>query len=188
LQSLLRICIRGVDAEKASSIQLLARTSALLDGGSMKFAMHMMQTSAGPTASSMAIRGAHCGAFALLAAVGAFGLSSESGSHPHLLLAGELRWLFAFLLFASVLTRSLWGLRGRTQARLRPGFDRRTARGIYLLLYFLVGFQLLLDLSTATRLHTEHCQSYLAYGVISLLLVRGISVAAQRRSHGLPGD
>jgi hypothetical protein len=140
--------------------------------------------STAPPVHSMAIRSAHCGAFALLAAVGALGLSSESGSHPHLLLAAELRWLFAFLLFASVLTRCLWGLKGVTQgsAALRWAFDRRTARGIYLLLYFLVGFQLFLDISAATRLHTEHCQSYLAYGVISLLLVRGISAALFRPS------
>jgi cytochrome b561 len=148
-----------------------------------KSALHVMQTSADSTAYSMAIRGAHCGVFALLAAVGALGLSSESGLHPHLQLAVDLRRLFAFLLFASVLARCLWGTKGQTQgaAALRRDFDRSTARAIYLLLYFLVDFQLLLDISTATRLHTEHCQSYLAFGVISLFLVHGISAARRCR-------
>jgi hypothetical protein len=138
----------------------------------------------GPTAHSMAIRGMHCGAFALLAVVGALGLSFEGGLHPHLLLAIELRRLFAFLLFAFVLTRCLWNSKGATEssAALRWAFDRRTARGIYLLLYFLVGFQLFFDISTATRLHTEHCLPYVGYGVICLLLVRVISATLFRSS------
>jgi hypothetical protein len=126
------------------------------------------------TRDSIAARIAHCTYFALLAGVGALGLSTENDSSPHLLQAIELRRLFALLLLAFVVARCLWGFKGssRPTSAERRSCNRRTARDIYLLLYVLVGFQLFLDISTTGQLHTEHCQSYVVCGVIALLLTR----------------
>jgi hypothetical protein len=134
----------------------------------------MTSKSAAALRGSIAGRIAHCTAFVLLAAVGALGLSTENGLNPNLHLAIELRWLFALLLLAFVAARCPWGLEGssRPVPAVRRGFERRTARVIYLLLYCLVGFQLLLDISTTGQLHTEHCQSYVVCGVLALLLNR----------------
>jgi cytochrome b561 len=116
----------------------------------------------------------HCGGFALLATIGGIGLMTPGTSDSHVVSAGELRPVFALLLFASVFARGLWGLRSPAWASTdaRQDFANRTARMIHLLLYCLVGFQLLLNMGTAGPAHAEDCQYYVACGIIALLLVR----------------
>jgi hypothetical protein len=118
----------------------------------------------------------------VLTAVGMLGLAAESGARPHLAQAAYLRAIFGLLLLAAVAARHIW--RSKTLARapypVQHDFSRRTARLIYLLLYLLVGFELLLDINSTSRPHTERCQAYIAYGIAALLLIRAISVVVAR--------
>jgi len=147
-----------------------------------KTALSIVRTSAAAAVREVAVAAAHCGGFALLAAVGALGLSAESGVQPHLARAVELRELFALLLFALVIARCLWGFKALTGASrvARRDFDRRTARIVYLLLYVLVGVQLILDMSSTGRLHTGRCQAYVGCGIVAVLLIRAVSAALCR--------
>jgi hypothetical protein len=147
-----------------------------------KMALSIVRTSAAAAVREVAVAAAHCGGFVLLATVGALGLSAESGVQPHLARAVELREFFALLLFALVIARCLWGFKVLTAASrvARREFDRRTARIVYLLLYVLVGVQLILDMSTTGRLHTGHCQAYVGCGIVAVLLIRAVSAALCR--------
>jgi hypothetical protein len=147
-----------------------------------KTALSIVRTSARAAVREVAVAAAHCGGFALLAAVGALGLSAESGVQPHLARAVELRELFALLLFALVIARCLWGFKVLTRAShvARRDFDRRSARIVYQLLYVLVGVQLILDMSSTGQLHTGHCQAYVGIGIVAVLLIRAVSAALCR--------
>ena len=120
------------------------------------------------TGKTNAIVAVHCSAFVVLAGVGALGLSFDSR---------PARESFAVLLFALVAARCAWGMKSLPLRSLdaKRGFDRSSVRIVYLLLYSLLGFQLMLDLSAGTALHTEHCQIYVACGILAVLLIRALS-------------
>jgi hypothetical protein len=124
----------------------------------------------------------HCVSFSLLFAIGAGGLSSQSAGRLSLIHVAEWHEFFATSIVLLVLMRGLWGcraLQGNTRDDWR-NFNRHTARGVYLLLYALIGVQLIFDLSSSRQLHMEHCQFYVIIGVFSLLLSRGLSAVMLR--------
>jgi hypothetical protein len=126
----------------------------------------------------------HCVSFSLLFAIGAGGLSSQSAGRLSLIHVAEWREFFATSMVLLVLMRGLWGCRalpGNTRDDWR-NFNRHTARGVYLLLYALIGVQLIFDLSSSRQLHMEHCQFYVIIGVFALLLSRGLSAVRLRFS------
>jgi hypothetical protein len=137
-----------------------------------KSVLSIVGTQAYHSRRPVAVFAAHCGGFSVLAAVGAFGLTAESLGEPSRAL--DLRNLFALLMFATLLARSLWGFRqpGRCVPGAQHAFDTATARMIYLLLYCLIAFQMVFDLRSSGELHTDHCQFYVGCGVVALLSVR----------------
>ena len=139
-----------------------------------KLSLSMVGTQATPLRPPFSVTAAHCVGFSLLLAVGAFGLSAEqSGPSIHAL---ELRRLFALLLSASLLVRTLWAVRHSGQNPLSTinAFHACSARMIYLLLYCLIGFQLLVDLRSHGQVNTEHCQFYVGCGVIARAALRAL--------------
>ena len=101
--------------------------------------------------------------FALLVWAGSAGLPAE---------------LFGLLLLSAVVARSVWGARHVARVpHLVIGFGRRTARGVYLLMYVLVGIELLRAVVTSTPAHTERCLPYLGCVVAAQVLIRWITAA-----------
>jgi hypothetical protein len=86
--------------------------------------------------------------------------------------SGQPIEVFALLLFSAVVARSVWGARHIAHVpNLVVGFARRTARGVYLLMYMLVGIELLRAMATLTPPHTERCLPYLGCVVAAQLFV-----------------
>jgi hypothetical protein len=118
----------------------------------------------------------HCAGFGLLILVGVTGLSCEHGPLPNHARAAQMQQLFALLLFAVVASRFLWAARWLPRApRLLPVFRRRTAREVYLLMYLLVGSELLHAIATSTTPHTERCLPYLGYIIAAQCLIRAMA-------------
>lgn len=129
--------------------------------------------------------GIQCAGFGLLVLVGVTGLSCEHGALPNHAQATQMQQLFALLLFAALVLRFLWGTRGLCGApRLLPAFLRHTARGIYLLMYLLVGSELLYAIATASTPHTERCLPYLGYVVAAQCLIRALSATLYSPTQG----
>jgi hypothetical protein len=105
--------------------------------------------------------GVQCAGFALLAWLGSADLPVE---------------LFALALFTALVARAVWGARYMAHVP-HPvvGFGRRTARGVYLLMYVLVGIELVRALATFTPPHTERCLPYLGCVVAAQLLIRSMT-------------
>ena len=107
--------------------------------------------------------GVQCAGFALVVWAGCAGRPVE---------------LFALLLLSAVVARFLWGARHLARVPgLAAGFGRRTARGVYLLMYVLVGIELLGALSASRPPHTERCLPYLGCVVAAQLLIRAMTAA-----------
>jgi hypothetical protein len=122
--------------------------------------------------------GMHCAGFGLLILVGIAGLSCEHGPMPNHAQAAQMRQLFALLLFVAVASRFLWGTRWLSRApRLLPAFRRHTSRNIYLLMYLLVGSELLHAIATSSAPHTERCLPYLGYVIAAQCLIRAMTAA-----------
>lgn len=117
---------------------------------------------------------AHYGAIAMVWLVGAMALHSEAQGLSHSARTVALHVFFALLLYACVLARRmLWSeVLSRVPGRIRKEFDRLTARSVYLLLYALVGYQLLIGLGDRTQLHMERCQFFVVCGIVALYLIR----------------
>ena len=121
-----------------------------------------------------ALTAVHCIGFFILLAVGLLGLTAEQGRDS--LHALELRRLFALLMSATLLARTLWALKqlGQKQPAAIHRFHACSARMIYLLLYCLIGFQIISGLHGAGQVNTEHCQFYVECAVISLAAFRAL--------------
>jgi hypothetical protein len=129
--------------------------------------------------------GVHCAGFGLLILVGIAGLSCEHGPVANHAQADQMRQLFALLLFAAVTARFLWGTRWLSRApRLLPAFRRHTARNIYLLMYLLVGSELLHAIATSSAPHTERCLPYLGYAIAAQCLIRVMSATLHSPTRG----
>lgn len=155
-----------------------------------KTALSIVATQTTDSRPPFSVTAAHCIGFFLLLTVGALGLSAEqAGPSEH---AVELRKLFALLLSAALLLRTLWVFRqsGRTLPGVLYAFHVRSARMIYLLLYCLIGFQLIVDLRGNGQVNTEPCQFYVECGVLALVAFRAlIKPPLEIAPHSLgPGD
>jgi cytochrome b561 len=127
----------------------------------------------------------HCAGFGVLVLVGVAGLSHEHGPLPDHAQAAQMQQLFALLLFAVVASRFLWGARWLSRApRLLPAFRRRAAREVYLLMYLLVGSELLHAFATASTPHTERCLPYLGYVIAAQCLIRAMAATLHSPTRG----
>ena len=126
----------------------------------------------------------HCGMITILAIIGITSLNWDSRSDFHADGVSAIQALFALLLLSFVGIRCVESCRRAACAPQREmrDFDRLTARSVYGLLYFLVGYQLLRDIVGMGSLHVERCRFFVACGIVAVIIVRAAALLQRRRN------
>ena len=124
----------------------------------------------------------HCGMIIILAIVGVTSLNYDNNSDFHTRRVSALQGLFALLLLSFVVIRCAekWRPAASMPRRDLRDCDRLTARSVYGLLYFLLGYQLLRDVVCMSSLHVERCRFFVACGIGSVIILRA-AASLQRR-------